>query len=149
MEHDGGMSFASAEAKLEALMGGGATGPKRRAHSLPGFFRSSHALGLLLLGLPGLYSPGLLLLGGSHLLREVSLGLYLLGLPVLWLLLLGPYFLWLYARHRGHTPTPTPTPTKVNPARTPNQVDEQPARHRGQDGRPRAPRRFGCRGRGA
>ena len=41
MEHDGGMSFASAEARLETLMGGGGTGLKRRAHSLPGFFRST------------------------------------------------------------------------------------------------------------
>ena len=41
MEHDGGMSFASAEARLETLMGRGGTGLKRRAHSLPGFFRST------------------------------------------------------------------------------------------------------------
>ena len=42
MEHDGGMSFPCAEAKLEDLSK--ATTGRRRA-SLPGFFRSPHLLG--------------------------------------------------------------------------------------------------------
>ena len=40
MEHDGGLSFVSAEAKRQALLQAGSTGRANRA-GLPGFFRST------------------------------------------------------------------------------------------------------------
>ena len=40
MEHDGGLSFVSAEAKRQALLQAGSTGRVNRA-GMPGFFRST------------------------------------------------------------------------------------------------------------